>query len=113
MTPFEKARTLTALAIFSLVAVAALYVGYRGWLVSRTETFRKNGSAVLWLIGLWILLVWIVRDVWYYGIFGTAFDLRVWLLGIAIYLLYRRVGRTKEGQKSENVTGVGLSSKGH
>jgi hypothetical protein len=113
MTPFDKARTVTALAIFSLVAVVALYVGYRGSLLTRTDTFKRNGNGVLWLIGLWILLLWIMRDVWYYGIFGAALDLRVWLLGIAIYLLYRRLGRIKEGQQSGSVSGADLSSKGH
>ena len=96
MTPFDKARTITALVILLLVALAALYLGYRGWHVARRETFRKQGSTTLWLVGLWILLLWVVRDVWYYGVFGTAFDLRVWLLGVGVYLLYRRLGRTKE-----------------
>jgi hypothetical protein len=98
MMPFDKARTITALIIFLLVVLAALYLGYRGWHIARRETFRKQASAILWLVGLWILLLWVMRDVWYYGIFGTAFDLRVWLLGVAVYLLYRRLGRTKEGE---------------
>jgi hypothetical protein len=98
MTPFEKARTITALVIFLLVALGALYLGYRGWQIARRETFRKQGGSILWLVGLWILLLWVMRDAWYYGIFGTAFDLRVWLLGVAVYLLYRRLSRTKEAE---------------
>lgn len=104
MTPYDKARTITALVIFVLVIVVALYVGYRGWGLTRKERFTKNGNSTLWLIGLWILLLWIVRDVWYYGILGTAFDLRVWLLGVAIYLLYQRLNRLKEGPKPENAS---------
>lgn len=114
MTPYEKARTTTALIIFLLVVATTLYLGYRGWLVARTETFRKQGSTSLWLIGLWVLLLWVIRDAWYYGIFGTAFDLRVWLLGIAIYLLYRRLSRIKEGLRRgvDDATNVTASRDG-
>jgi TRAP-type C4-dicarboxylate transport system permease small subunit len=41
MMPFDKARTITALIIFLLVVLAALYLGYRGWHIARRETFRK------------------------------------------------------------------------
>ena len=52
----------------------------------------------LWHIGLAVLSLWVIHNAWIYfpaygiggAIGGTIGDLRVWLLAIPTYLLYRR-----------------------
>ena len=54
------------------------------------QVSRQNGSRVLFTVGLVAWLIWALHDLWSYRLFGTVFDLRLWLLGIPLYLLYRR-----------------------
>lgn len=54
------------------------------------EASRQNGSRVLFIVGLAAWLLWALHDLWSFGLFGAVFDLRLWLLGIPLYLLYRR-----------------------
>jgi zinc-ribbon domain len=54
------------------------------------EVSTHNGRRVLFVLGLMALVLWASRDLWHYGFFGTAFDPLLWLLGIPLYLLYRK-----------------------
>ena len=54
MTTFEHARRITALTVFVLVALTALYFGNRGWNFTTREALRKEGSTTLWLVRLWM-----------------------------------------------------------
>jgi len=49
---------------------------------------------LLFTLGLWVLLLWTLRDVWYYGLFGTVADLRVWLLARLSILLAAAASKT-------------------
>lgn len=49
-------------------------------------------KALLW-IGISLLIVWFIRDVWVYRI-GVFFDLRIWLLAIPLYFLYRKINKS-------------------
>jgi hypothetical protein len=42
------------------------------------------------MVGLAAWLLGALHDLWSFGLFGAVFDLRLWLLGIPLYLLYRR-----------------------
>lgn len=70
---------------------------------SNREVSRQNGSRVLFIVGFAAWLLWAVHDLWTYGLFGAAFDLRLWLLGIPLYLLYRR---TKNSEARSNLSPV-------
>src|SRR5207249_4094446 len=89
MDAYQKTRAITTLIVFIAAVVVVLYVAFRGWCAA--ETFKSRTSATLFTFGLWILLFWALRGVWHYGLFGTAFDPRLWLLGVPLYLLYRRL----------------------
>ncbi|HKV23715.1 MAG TPA: hypothetical protein VJN93_03915 [Candidatus Acidoferrum sp.] len=60
--------------------------------VPRTEMVPsgQTGHRTLLIIGLSVLVLSALRDVWHYGLFGAAFDPLLWLLGIPVYLLYRK-----------------------
>jgi hypothetical protein len=83
----QKVQGITALIVFIAATAVAVYIAVRGWRAA--STFKSR--AILFTVGLWILLLWALRDVWHYGLFGMAFDLRLWLLGVLLYLLYRRL----------------------
>ena len=95
MEPEQKAQAIAALIIFIAVFAVAMYVAVRGCRVALT--LKSRGNSVLFTLGLWMLLLWALRDVWHYGLFGTAFDLRVWLLGIPLYLWYQRLRGSATG----------------
>ena len=83
----KKVEAITALIVFIAATAVAVYIAVRGW--RAVSTFKS--STTLFTLGLWILLLWALRDIWQYGLFGMAFDLRLWLLGVLLYLLYPRL----------------------
>ena len=42
-------------------------------------------------VGTIVLVVWVIRDVWVWGVFGAVADLRIWLLVIPLLVLARRL----------------------
>ena len=66
-----------------------------------TISSQRNPQALL-ALGVLALLLWTLHGLWYYGLFFTVLDVRLWLLAIPIYLLYRRFrGTTKPGVAQE------------
>jgi len=59
----------------------------------KAASSQTHGGLLLG-IGFAALVLWVLHYFWYYGLFGglggAVFDPRSWLLGIPVYLLYRR-----------------------
>jgi hypothetical protein len=85
MNTGQKVQAITFLILFGGAVAAAVQIAVRGWRAAS----KFKSSPVLFTVGLWFLLAWALRDVWQLGLFGMAFDLRLWILGIALYLLYQ------------------------
>ena len=83
----QKVQGITALIVFIAATAVAVYIAVRGWRAA--STFKS--STTLFTLGLWVSLLWALRDVWHYGLFGMAFDPLLWLLGVLLFLLYRRL----------------------
>lgn len=63
---------------------------------------NRSQGRTLFILGLIVFVLGALYDVWQSGLLSAAFDLRLWLLGIPLYLLYRRSKRSIAMTTTEN-----------
>ena len=76
----EEKRFTTSLIILLVVIAVEIYIGVHGYRVAKT--FKSRRDAVFFSVALYGLLLWVLRGVWRYGVFGALFDPRNWFLGM-------------------------------
>ena len=106
----QRAAQITTLVVFFSAIASALYIAVQAW--RATNTFKSQSSTTtLFTLGLWVLLIWALRDIWRYGLFGMAADPYLWLLGVPLYFLHRRLRRIPpNSSESSEVLDAGHSS---
>jgi hypothetical protein len=60
----------------------------------KQETRSRTRGKTLFILGLIAFILWALYDIWHLGLLSAVFDLRLWLLGIPLYFLYRKYKRS-------------------